>query len=146
MCKEGHIKMEKEQNQYIRMCDCPEVQKQKDDFGDSNDILNDTAYNKPLAEGGELVWLPQQDEIQEMIGYDFPFMARQFSAYVEDCMEPEKFGPVLKTNCTSMRQFWLALYMLEKHKKVWYFGQWKHIQIWNQAKNKWENAKPEEKK
>jgi len=144
MCKEEHIKMEQEQDQYIKMCDCLEVQRQKDDFRNCNDGLNDTAYNKPLAEGGKLIWLPQQDEIQEMTGYDFLFLARQFSIYVEDSIEPEKFGSVLKTNCTSMRQFWLAFYMQEMYKKVWYFGKWENIKHWDGTK--WVNAVPEEKK
>jgi len=99
-----------------------------------------TIYDRDLV-----VWLPRQSDIQDMLGYDFPFLARQFSAYVEDNTESEKFGMVLKTDCKSMHEFWLEFYMREIHKKVWYFGCWKHIKIWNAREQRWENAIPEKK-
>lgn len=155
---------------YIKMCNCPEVQKYRKVSFREGDILanyREVWVNKdmntrvrakildeillftvglPIAVKDLVVWLPRQSDIQDMLGYDFPFMARQFSAYVEDNVEPEKFGLVLKTQFTSMHEFWLAFYMLEIHKKVWYFGCWKHIQIWNAREQKWEDAVPKEKK
>jgi len=155
---------------YIRMCGCPEVQGHRKEFKEGDILANyreeweqvnaDTQKAKRIFDSmvvfyGPIthvvarrlvVWLPRQSDIQDMLGYDFPFIARQFSAYVEDCMEPEKFGSVLKTQFTSMHEFWLGFYFLEAHKKVWDFGQWKHIQIWNAKKKEWEDAKPEEKK
>jgi len=162
---------EKEKDKrYIKMCACLEVQEHRKIGFEEGDILANyrrewidiDADNRKakrvfvdivvfdklsnIADRGLVVWLPRQSDIQDMLGYDFPFIARQFSAYAEDCIEPEKFGSVLKTQFTSMHEFWLGFYFLEVHKKVWDFGQWKHIQIWNAREQKWENAKPEEKK
>jgi len=155
---------------YIKMCNCPEVQEHRKIEFEEGDILanhylrwiqvdKDTQKAQrvfceivmfdgitDIKDRDLVIWLPRQSDIQDMLGYDFPFIARQFSAYVEDCMEPEKFGSVLKTQFTSMHEFWLGFYFLEVHKKVWDFGQWKHIQIWNRARNRWEDAIPEKRK
>ena len=159
----------KEDKRYIRMCSCPEVQKHREKGFLDGDILANyreewedidadnrkrrkvldeiivymagfTLYDRDLV-----VWLPRQSDIQDMLGYDFPFMARQFAIYVEDDIEPEKFGSVFKTWCESMHEFWLVIYMREIHKKTWYFGKWEHIKHWNAREQKWENAIPEEK-
>lgn len=157
---------------YIRMCNCPEIQNYRAaGFNDGDIIANyrrewidvdmdtrkarrvfadivvfdkiTTIYDRDL-----IVWLPCQHDIQDMFGYgygyDFKFLARQFAAYVDDCIEPEKFGSVLKTWCRSMHEFWLVFYMQEVHKKVWYGGEWKHIKHWTGMK--WVNATPEKKK
>lgn len=158
---------------YIRMCNCPEVQEHRKEFKDfiDGDILAnhrkvwvnidvDTRkaskvfsdmvifdrLTTDIIDGDLVVWLPRQSDIQAMLGYDFPFLARQFAAYVYGCMEPEKFGSILKTQFTSMHEFWLGFYFLEIYKKVWDFGQWKHIKHWNAEKRKWENAVPEKRK
>lgn len=155
---------------YIKMCRCPEVQgHRKKGFLEGDILANfreawvnidvDTrkrvkvldsilVYMSGLAITVKdlVVWLPRQSDIQDMMGYKFPFIARMFSAHVEDNMEPEKFGSVLKTDSRSMHEFWLEFYMNERHKMVWNWGQWKHIQIWNPTKKEWENSKPEGKK
>jgi len=155
---------------YIRMCDCPEVQEHRKEFKDFidgdilanyrkeweevdanhqkakrvfNDIVIFDGLTTNIVDGDLITWLSRQSDIQDMIGYDFPFLARQFSIYVEDCIEPEKFGSVLKTWCKSMHEFWLVFYMHEIHKKTWYGGAWKNIKHWNGMK--WVNAVPEKK-
>lgn len=152
---------------YIKMCRCLEVQRYRESGFRDGDILanfredwkqvdaDTRTRTKVLDEilifapsltitiKDLITWLPRQSDIQDMLGYDFPFLARQFAAYVEDNIEPEKFGSVLKTDCRSMHEFWLEFYMRERHKKVWYFGHWKHIQIWNAREQKWENAIPD---
>ena len=153
---------------YIRMCDCPEVQNYREKEFKEGDILAnyrkewgqvdaDTQKAKRIFDSivvfyGPIthvvarrlvIWLPRQSDIQDMLGYDFPFMARQFAIYADDCVEPEKFGSVLKTWCRSMHEFWLVFYMREIHKKTWYGGEWKNIKHWNGVK--WVNATPEKK-
>jgi len=155
---------------YIKMCNCSEVQNHRKSGYREGDILanyrdqwsqvdSDTQKRKKILDEILLfaigltiqvkeliIWLPRQSDIQEMIGYDFPFLARMFSAHVEDNMEPEKFGSVLKTDSRSMHEFWLEFYMLEIHKKVWYFGKWENIKLWDATKKKWVNAEPGKKK
>lgn len=125
---------------YIKMCDCPEIQGQwKPEEGDWNtsgsylgcvgDTVCETegfdSYEDAIKEmKNNYTWLPRQDQIQEMMGEDFPFIARYFASHVEDCMEPGQDGSVLETPCESMEQFWLAFYMLEKHRKFWDGEKW----------------------
>ena len=168
--KEVEMYNKEKDERYIKMCDCPEVQKYREKEFREGDVLANykrewididanhreakkifvgiVVFNKftNITDRDLVIWLPRQSDIQDMLGYGFPFIARQFSAYVEDCTEPEKFGLVLKTQFTSMHEFWLDLYMREIYKKVWYFGHWKHIQIWDAREQEWVNAIPEEKK
>ena len=155
---------------YIRMCGCPEVQEHRKEFKDFidgdilvnyrkewvdidadhrkakrvfNDIVIFDGLTTNIVDGDLVTWLPRQSDIQDMLGYDFPFIARQFAIYADDCIEPEKFGSVLKTWCKSMHEFWLVFYMREIHKKTWYNSGWRTIQIWNGMK--WVDAVPEKK-
>jgi hypothetical protein len=149
------------------MCNCPEVQEHRKVGFEEGDILANyylrweqvdkntqkaqrvfcdiVMFDKTthIKDRDLIIWLPRQSDIQDMLGYDFPFIARQFAIYADDCVEPEKFGSVLKTWCESMHEFWLVFYMREIHKKTWYGGTWKNIKHWNGMK--WVDAKPERK-
>lgn len=121
---------------YIKMCDCPEIQREKDDFRDANGLLNDTAYNKPLNKGGKLIWLPSQDEIQEMLfeedftplrvlhayGHSkyFQYMGSRIASFRNESREIWNYF----IEFTSMEQLWLAFYMRETHKKTWDGNKW----------------------
>ena len=151
---------------YIKMCNCPEVQEYRKEFEEGDILVNhylrwvqvdkDTQKAQrvfceivifdgltDIRDRDLVVWLPRQSDIQDMLGYDFPFMARQFAIYVEDDIEPEKFGSVFKTWCESMHEFWLVIYMREIHKKTWFEGKWKNIKHWNGMK--WVNVKPKKR-
>ncbi len=160
----------KKDERYIKMCQCPDIQNHREKGFLEGDILanyremwvNTDADNRKrvkilneiliympgftIISRDLIVWLPRQSDIQDMLGYDFSFLVRQFAAYVMDNMEPEKFGSVLKTDSKSMHEFWLEFYMYEKYKRIWYLGHWKNIQIWNAREQKWEDAIPDERK
>jgi len=102
---------------YIKMCDCPEIQGQVFDFGDGYNNDN-SAYSGKIIDGGQLVWLPRQDQIQEMLPENkckcsccLIFHLNQF---IKDNIEG-----FFDAKIESLEQYWLAYYMSEKHQKFW---------------------------
>lgn len=132
--------------QYIKKCDCPEIQEQKPDGEtECNEISRciDAAthiseYGDYWTVGKTLIWLPRQDDIQAMI--------RKYYAQKIDSKKPHDewfpkgavgLGYVLKefiawttdnrlitTESKSFEQLWLAFYMWEKYRKVWAREKW----------------------
>ena len=128
---------------YIKMCDCPEIQKQATpfehrlDYGKTQDFWHDIWWTEKIE--GQLVngkpiynskskhtWLPRQDQLQEM--------ARHHKEGWYDSREVNNlylFFDWVKENITtiqdnaSMEQLWLAFVMKEKHSKVWDGEKWK---------------------
>jgi len=104
---------------YIKICDCPEIQGQLDDFEDG--LNNDNcAYSKPVKNGGHPVWLPRQDQIQEMFGEVANL--RYFSGLIEGFFRFSTTGYGVEQK--TFEQLWLAFYMHEKHGKVWDGKKW----------------------
>lgn len=102
-------------DEYIKMCDCSEIQKQKGDDGHSY-------FKFVLGKGDDWrndrnVWLPRQDQIQKMIG-SYPLLYFLQMLYL-------KFKPGFEAK--SFEQLWLAFYMLEKHKKIWQKDKWINV-------------------
>ena len=128
---------------YIKMCDCPEIQEQLDDFEDG--LNNDNCaylvtFDKAVKDGGYPVWLPRQDQIQEMmIGHyklkDFEFTDKkdewvgilaEFFYFSSDYDEQwREVGKDTIHGTASMEQLWLAFYMYKKHDKTWDGNKWK---------------------
>jgi len=119
---------------YIKMCESATVmQKQwKPEFGDffvsmslglisqSQPITSDLE-KKSYLKTIEAVWLPRQDQLQDMVieKYATPWdLAIAFSNVLMDDNESyfDKFD--------SMEKLWLAFIMLEKCKKRWKDGEW----------------------
>lgn len=108
---------------YIKMCDCPEIQ------GEWKPIEGDLyffhgAKTFSIYSGMCIdfiattdIWLPRQDEIQEMI--------RGRYGWIWPLHKFEKFDPDLE-HIDSMEQLWLAFYMYEKHKKIWDGEKWRN--------------------
>ena len=120
--------------QYIKMCDCPEIQGQKPK---GNEFT--ISYKNPDIwiehEGSFLyakhdIWLPRQDQIQEMLPlYDHPSTLAVFFGVF--CANKEMYEGVYAKKgygfvdkFISMEQLWLAFYMYEKHKKTWDGKKW----------------------
>jgi len=129
---------------YIKMCDCPEIQEGKKSVerGDywcwksypervyfhSGKYPLEMFYSRNERDGNNKIWLPRQDQLQEMHLY------RNYS--ISDLMVPllENFRDFYfrlidkKTaemeSYTSMEQLWLAFYMKEKHNKTWDGEKW----------------------
>jgi len=132
--------------QYIRMCDCPEVQdiwakriKRKD--WDCSDFVWDidnqnwyciggetgmVAYDAP----GQFVWLPRQDQIQGMLGYARPSNMIEILPITNGWASFDQKSCIRLTPCDyysqldSWEQFWLVFYMHEHHHKVWDGKKW----------------------
>jgi hypothetical protein len=126
--------MDKSSN-YIKMCESAKViQKQwKPDFGDFFVSMSSglTSPCQSVASGLEkkvsylktikAVWLPRQDQLQEMV----------IEKYATPWDLAIAFSNVLMADNTSyfdtfdsMEKLWLAFIMLKKHKKKWKDGEW----------------------
>ena len=88
---------------------------------------NDIFYQ----EGSKYIWLPRQDQLQEMVGSnsihklleDFIWWATDWEDRKYDynpCM-PTEFNP---RGYDSMEQLWLAFVMNKKHNKTWEVEKW----------------------
>lgn len=110
---------------YIKMSDCPEIQDGwKPNSGDY--FTKRSRKTVELYHCGHEGWpfedtyirfyvfLPRQDQIQEMIG-NYPILYFLRMLYL-------KFDPWFKPN--SFEQLWLAFYMWEKHGKIWKDNKW----------------------
>jgi hypothetical protein len=120
---------------YIKMCESAKViqKKWKPDFGDffvsmslgltspcqpiTSDLEKKVSYLKTI----KAVWLPRQDQLQEMVteNYAMPWdLAVAFSNVLmgDNALYFDKFD--------SMEKLWLAFIMREKYKKKWNEGDW----------------------
>ena len=110
---------------YIKMCDCPEIQELRHTMGQLDTILwgPKSVYVMPNLVGNQslpLIWLPRQDQLQEMVVQKYELARGVLHRFVE--WERENSGLTTKYiefNSFSMEQLWLAFVMKEKHNKVW---------------------------
>ena len=108
---------------YIKMSGCEEVQG-KAIFRDGEYVYfpsGDVGMmfdNYGSSEG--YIWLPQQDQIQDMIEPSCSPVARlDLLWYLSEFVQ---HGDV--TRVTSFEQLWLSFYMKEKHGKIWTGEKW----------------------
>lgn len=127
---------------YIKMCDCPEIQKKKIEprfppILRSRLDKNISIFVNTCAESGiqsdlkgsfwfkARKWIPRQDEIQEMVQ---KFMAEEKSWKGVWALE-QFFHNWFLDNAkidigTTMEQLWLAFYMHKEHGKIWDGEKW----------------------
>ncbi len=120
---------------YIKMCEgAKAVQKQwKPEFGDffvsmslgltspCQPIVSDLEKKASYLKTIKAVWLPRQDQLQEMVSdkYATPWdLAIAFSNLLMDD-KTSYFD-----DFDSMEKLWLAFIMLQKYKKKWQEGTW----------------------
>jgi hypothetical protein len=121
--------------EYIKMCDSAKViQKQwKPEFGDffvsmslgltsacqsiTSDLEKKASYLKTI----KAVWLPKQDQLQEMVieKYATPW---DLTIAFSNVLMGDKTSYF--DNFDSMEKLWLAFVLLEKYKKKWKDGAW----------------------
>ena len=96
--------------QYIKMCNCPEIQSRELKFAGIYSF-----YNYDFLPD---MWLPRQDQIQEMLPENnckCPCcLIFHLNKFVEDNIDGFADGGI-----DSMEQYWLAFLMWENHQKVW---------------------------
>jgi len=132
---------------YIKMSDCSEIQgewKHKEgDFYTTKhpnekyripwvfDMADMKEYEKnyiPLIKSlGKIpyryVWLPRQDQIQEMVRKDYENTLDMLCDFygIITVDQPTGFQQMFEV---SMEQLWLVFYMYSKHKKIWNGKEW----------------------
>lgn len=122
--------------EYIKMCDCPEIQSYKRtlDFCDYYayyqldfwQTTNFTCGSSLLGKGN--IWLPRQDQLQEMVKYAYKDIKievdiklnRFWNWYREMQVKIKGSHPF-----ASMEQLWLAFVMKEKYNKIWDGKEWR---------------------
>ena len=102
---------------YIKMCDCPEIQKTPFATTVSKDW---TAWLN-----GQPVWLPRQDQLQKMVG-DSPYYSIKNAMWsVLDDFRNFAFATNFKEYIPlTMEQLWLAFVMKVEFSKVWDGEKW----------------------
>lgn len=105
--------------EYIKMCDCDEVQ--HNTVVDSNNFYVNLGSPPSLEEAGRrgnpyniILWLPRQDQIQEMLGYPMLYSLRMLYMRFHPGFEPDSF-----------EQLWLAFYIYSIYDKKWNGKKWR---------------------
>lgn len=108
---------------YIMMCNCSEIQdivpkKVADDTG--RKYIDGTAQVLKYHIGlGKLIWLPRQDQLQEMVNtYLFHIWNTGHETFYASASTGQKDSHRIGV-FNSMEQLWLAFVMHEKFQKYW---------------------------
>ena len=135
--------------QYIKMCDCPEIQEQYNStdfnflwdytlrYDYDHDELKYKEYRKIEVAGfpflgqhifetydgyeWSCIWLPSQDQLQEMHHW-YPNVygiAIEFNNYIQETQSKIAQDILNSEQLPSMGQLWLAFVMKEKYSKRW---------------------------
>ena len=114
--------------QYIKMADCEEIQEGKSQpfhmmHQNIEHIIDDGEFWFFTSDGWttEKVWLPRQDQLQEMVEVDeYPYtLVEKFWSWFD---MHNKSGE--KIDYESMEQLWLAFVLKEKFSKTWDGDKW----------------------
>ena len=110
---------------YIKMCDCSEIQgegvlpsrKYVNWFHDKKRKHNYESYGRA---DDDSLWLPRQDQIQEMMWskYCFSFIS-ELDFIIQKIKKDKVKARYYWERFLSWEQLWLAFYMQEKHQKTW---------------------------
>jgi len=124
--------------QYVKMCDCPEIQDDAQYLGDNWEELGNWfafyvsgKWQKPRVytygmclpyeSGDRAVWLPRQDQLQGML----PNGVIEFDLFRTDLDEwAANSGDYFTGYWKSPEQAWLAFVMHELHGKKWDGKEW----------------------
>lgn len=131
--------------EYIHQCDCEEVQEHRrydggDWICDPNDGHSWAIWQRVRGATDEgmrkfmdgLLWLPRQDQIQDMMEWKNEY---HFWEWEADTFDGDKAGSyhgqildnedlVYGVSMSSLEQLWLAFYMYEKYGKIWDGDKW----------------------
>ncbi|MFZ5907963.1 MAG: hypothetical protein ACOYVJ_11275 [Nitrospirota bacterium] len=120
---------------YVKMCESAKVIQKKwnPEFGDffvslslgltspcqpiMSDLEKKTSYLKTI----KAVWLPRQDQLQEMVIENYA-TSWDLAIAFSNVLMADKASYFDKFD--SMEKLWLAFIMLEKYKKKWKDGEW----------------------
>jgi hypothetical protein len=123
--------------EYIKMCDYFEIQdcrimRDRFDFVVRR-LSNCDDYIRNISDFNSVdtIWLPRQDQLQEMLDHTLRATHKLFSRFVLD----DYFKPTLRESekgspfayFSSMEQLWLAFVMEECYNKRWTGNEWKGV-------------------
>lgn len=96
---------------YIKMSDCEEIQRLSPEFGAyGQDYFYHIYKDNDAKKFIRRIWLPRQDQIQEMAGMTEPgevYLKQKYREHVD-----------------TWEKYWLAIYMIEEHNKIWDGEKW----------------------
>ena len=129
--------------EYIKMCDCEEIQNHKFQMGDYlysghfkklglyigedeveglDDFYEMFLTKQPHFEE-EDVWLPRQDQLQEMTEYNDADTYSGLPIMFHMVWEDLRYRKLGKINRDSGEQIWLA-FIMQKHQALWTGSEW----------------------
>jgi hypothetical protein len=116
--------------EYIKMCDCEEIQGfWEPQSGDYIKLPKDgwivCTGCVPAKEWKDDLWLPRQDQLQEMIKDKFRDNDELLCEFYDCCFGGIVGDEFKKRNEMSLEQLWLAFIMKEKFNKTWDKDKWK---------------------
>jgi len=128
---------------YIKMSDCPEIQKEARYIGDNMEELGNwfafyvtgkwqppVIYTYglclPYERGDYAVWLPRQDQLQDMVGFRLSASYLCLVSFIDYYMTEVNEECDFPSDWDSWEQLWLALVMKEKYNKVWVNNEWRN--------------------
>jgi hypothetical protein len=119
--------------EYIEMCEkAQEMQKLRGDgeYWESNDFLAEHIKDMFIQTGcylqyfgtesfknNKIIWLPRQDQLQEIIFNDFKDLSDPYFEMMESCYEYENDNPDIPPK--TMEKIWLSFIMIKKYGKIW---------------------------
>jgi len=130
---------------FIKMADCPEIQELSPlNHKNTRWIEIGSWYAEGVSEGDivcfgsigadykwykehrgkKLIWLPHQDQLQDMIDDDFIHKLGDIFKAVRDFKLTYYHHAEKEFPFTSMEQLWLAFVMKEKYNKIWNGEEW----------------------
>jgi len=95
----------------------------------SGQRMNEAPFNGKLVQfmaPGNYIWLPRQDQLQEMVG-DAPYSNIKNAMWsILDDLHKYAFTPNIFNEFipTTMEQLWLAFVMKEKYNQIWNGEKW----------------------
>ena len=111
-----------ETEQFIKMADCPEVQKQwkidKYDLAIKRGVHHVLIATNRIRNKAWYIWLPRQDDIQKMLPINKCKCPGCLIIHLYKFLEKNIEG-LADVHVDSMEQLWLAFYMHEKYSKIW---------------------------
>ena len=119
--------------EYIKMCDCPEIQNRKHPMyavlmkrTPKLDCIVCVHWKGIRKDRKGYIWLPRQDELQEMIEWSPLDHPHTLIAMFYD-FDIEWLKDINRKDSVSMEQLWLACVMDGKHHKKWDGEKWNDL-------------------
>lgn len=103
-------------DQYIKMCDCDEVQAHKKSFAERQVPVMPKDYLKVL-------YIPYQHDLQSLIFQYGSCQYKLLTDFYEWCKEYRDNDIDMVKGCT-LEELWLMFYMWRDHQKIWNGEKW----------------------